>query len=187
MTKFKKHEIIIRLLTNTQVLFYKNSIIVKGPKGIVSYSNFKNFSKYDITLEKHVIRISINYSNNQKNANLTQMSNLIKNLIFGVHFLFSKKLILVGIGLKTWIKKLKDNQKVLLIKAGFSQDLFINIPSSILVFSLRPTLLLIRSLSKEKANQFSSFIRLHKKPEKYKGIGIQYQNEVLLLKPGKKN
>lgn len=92
MTKFKKHEIIIRLLTNTQVLFYKNSIIVKGPKGIVSYSNFKNFSKYDITLEKHVIRISMNYSNNQKNANLTQMSNLIKNLIFGVHFFFQKNL-----------------------------------------------------------------------------------------------
>lgn len=94
---------------------------------------------------------------------------------------------MVGIGLKAWIKTLKNTQKILLIKAGFSEDLLINIPKSILIFSLRPTIILIRCLSKEKATQFASLVRLHKKPENYKGIGIQYQDERLLLKPGKKN
>ena len=76
---------------------------------------------------------------------------------------------------------------MLLIKVGFSEDLCIKIPKSFLIFSLRPNLLLIRGLTKEKVNQFASFIRLHKKPKPYKGIGIQYYGENFVLKPGKKN
>lgn len=182
MKKLKKQSIVIKLIENTRVLFFENFLIINGPKGMLAYP--KNKGKYTIILKEHFFVILLEIENlNEK----SKLSNLVKNLIFGVHFFFSKKLVLVGIGLRSWIKAFKNNKKVLLIKVGFSEDLSIVIPKAILVFSLRPTILLIRGLNKEKVNQFSSFIRLCKKPEKYKGIGIQYQNEVLLLKPGKKN
>lgn len=183
MKNRKKQSITIKLAKDTRILFFENYLIVKGHKGTIAYPGFKDKNKYTLILKKNCITISIGCFLTNK----LKLANLIQNLVFGVHFLFSKKLIFMGIGLRSWIKTLKDNKKILLIKAGFSQDISIIIPKSILVFSLRPTVILIRGLNNEKITQLASFIRSHKKPENYKGIGIQYQNESLLLKPGKKN
>nr|YP_009476616.1 ribosomal protein L6 [Chroomonas placoidea]AVM81109.1 ribosomal protein L6 [Chroomonas placoidea] len=180
----------LKLRKETQVFFIKHFIFLKGPRGIILYSFFKEYAKYDLTLEKNLLTISRNLMNNKVGLvafDKLKLSNLITNLIEGVHFFFSKKLLLVGIGLRAWIKTLKNNQKVLLIKVGFSEDLCIKIPKSFLVFSLRSNLLLIRGLNKEKINQFAGFVRLHKKPKPYKGIGIQYHEENFILKLGKKN
>lgn len=184
MKKLKKQFINIKLDKNTRILFFENYLIVKGPKGTIAYSGFKDSDRYILIMKKNCIQISIDYFFLK---NKLKLVNLIYDLIFGVQFLFSKKLIFIGIGLRTWIKKLKNNKKILLIKLGFSEDVLITIPKCILVFPLRTNVLLIRGLSNQKVSQFSSFIRSHKKPESYKGIGIQYQNEAIRLKSGKKN
>jgi ribosomal protein L6P/L9E len=131
----------IKLIKETQVFFLKHFMFIKGPRGIVLYSSLKACSKYSIVLEKNCLTIRRNFFNTEKNLKLiksdnSQLLNLIKNLIAGVQFFFSQKLLLVGIGLKAWIKTLKNNQKVLLIKVGFSEDLCIKIPKSFLIFSL---------------------------------------------------
>ena len=79
---------------------------------------------------------------------------LLNESIYNVHFFFSKKLILVGVGMRVWIKTF-ENKKVILLKLGFSQDLYIPIPDNLIVFPLRSTLLLIRGLNKEKVTLFT--------------------------------
>jgi large subunit ribosomal protein L6 len=168
----------------TAIIFYNNNIIINGTYGTIVFSRFLNKNKYIINLTENSVSIS------KKNAiaysKLLKLINLLKIIFFGVNFLFSKKISLVGIGFRIWIKNLK-NIKVLLIKVGFSKDLYIPIPNNIIIYSLRPTLILIRGLQKFKVNQFCSFIRWFKKPDAFKGKGILFKDEIIFLKPGKQN
>lgn len=182
MNTLKTNSFNIQLVNNTKILFYKNFIIVNGKKGIICYSKFKDIQKYTIVLKQGFLFLTIKHK-----KNILKLYNLLKYLIFGVNFFFTKKLYIVGVGLRSWVKKLSNNQKILLIKGGYSQDVSIILPPCISIFCLRQTVILIRGLNKETVNQFASIIRLHKKPDKFRGIGLQYQNEIVLLKVGKKN
>jgi large subunit ribosomal protein L6 len=178
----------IQILDYTKILFYNNFIIVNGPRGVVSYTMFNIQKKYTITLKRSLIMAVVKTKFNIKNGNrLLKLHNLLKNLMLGVNFFFSKKLFLIGVGIRSWTKKLKHDKRILIIKGGYSEDIFIVVPTNITVFCLRPTLLLIRGLNKEIVSQFTNFVRLHKKPDKFRGVGFQYKNEALFLKAGKKN
>jgi large subunit ribosomal protein L6 len=168
----------------TRILFFRTHFIINGPCGTVAFSQFLNRNKYIINLSKDSLRIS--KKKYIEKTKLLKLYNLFQNMIFGVNFLFSKKLSLVGVGFRVWLKN-KKSTKVLLVKVGFSEDLYIPIPKNIIIYSLRPTLLLIRGLQKNKVNQFCSFIRCYKTPDKYKGKGFQFKKEIILLKPGKQN
>jgi large subunit ribosomal protein L6 len=181
MHTLQTHSFNIQLINNTKILFYKNLILVKGTKGIICYSKFKDMQKYTIILKQGFLFINI-----KNTTNILKLYNLFKYLIFGVNFLFSKKLQIVGTGLRFWVKQLDKHSKVLLIKGGYSQDIAILLPRSITIFCLRQTLLLVRGLNKETVNQWTSTIRLKKKPDKFRGKGLQYKNEVIQLKIGKK-
>lgn len=175
----------LELPKTTCIFFHKSYAIINGPRGIVIFSQFLEKNKYIISFTNNSLSILDKQSKIESQSSF-KLLNLFKNIIFGVNFLFPQKLSLVGIGFRIWIK-VKKETKILVIKAGFSKDLYIPIPKNILVYSLRPTLLLIRGLQKNKVTQFCSLIRSYKKPDKYKGKGIQYRGEVLSLKPGKKN
>ena len=75
----------------------------------------------------------------------------------------------------------------MILKVGFSRDVSIEIPKSILAIPLKPTLVLLKSIDKSKLFQFVSFLRSIRKPDAYKGKGIQYLNEKMSLKVGKNN
>jgi large subunit ribosomal protein L6 len=168
----------------TRIFFFNNKFIVNSTYGTVVFTSFLNKNKYIINLTKNSLSISNkNYVGCHK---LLKLNNLLQSIIFGVNFLFSKKLSLVGIGFRIWFKHF-NNDKVILIKIGFSKDIYIPIPKNMLVYALRPTLLLIRGLQKNKINQFCNYIRSYKKPDKYKGKGISFYEDKTFLKPGKQN
>lgn len=182
----------INLIKNTKIFFFKQNIFISGPRGLVVYTQLTNYKNFTINISKTFL---IGYKNDQncqilKNQNYLGLKffNLLHSLMYNVHFFFSKKLILVGVGLRVWVKQVEKTKKnILLIKIGFSKDLYIEIPRNLIVFSLRPTLLLIRGLSKEAVSLFASRLKQLKKPNSYKGKGIQYKNEIIFLKPGKKS
>jgi large subunit ribosomal protein L6 len=168
----------------TKILFFNKNLIINSTYGTVVFTRPLNKNKYIINLTKN--SLSISKKNCLIYSKLLKFNNLLQTIIFGVNFLFSKKISLVGIGFRIWLKNINNN-KVLLIKIGFSKDLYIPIPKNVLIYSLRPTLLLLRGLQKNEIYQFCSFIRCYKKPDKYKGKGITFYQEYLFLKPGKQN
>jgi len=71
-------------------------------------------------------------------------------------------------------------------KLGQTHDLFYSIPKNIRVFSLKPTLFCLYGIEKTQITQIAAEIRNLKIPEPYKGKGIKYKDEVVLIKVGKK-
>ena len=175
----------INLIKNTRIFLFKQHLFISGPRGIIVYSELQNYNHFIFNISKTTLFF---HEDNKSVQNSLKLYNLLNNLIYNVHYFFSKKLVLVGVGIRAWVKYLEKQQKnVLLIKIGFSKDLYIEIPKNLIVFSLRPTLLLIRGLNKDTVSLFSSRVKQLKKPDSYKGKGIQYKNENIFLKPGKKS
>lgn len=97
-----------------------------------------------------------------------------------------KKLNLVGVGYKVFKTKNYINNEILLFKLGFSHFVFMKInKNKIDLFCLKNTKLFITG-SFFKLNQVSAIIKSLKKPEVYKGKGIRFQNEQIILKQVKK-
>lgn len=117
---------------------------------------------------------------------------IVENMLVGVNkilgkssLVFSNKIMLFGIGFRSWAYKVKDGFKYLILKIGFSRDLSIKIPFVVKVIILKPTLLLFKSLDKNKLNQFVALLRSLKTPDSYKGKGLRYIEEKIVLKLGK--
>lgn len=100
-------------------------------------------------------------------------------------FEFVSKITLFGIGFKSWVCKIKDGLRYIVLKVGFSRDVCVKIPFTIKVIVLKPTLILFKSLDKNVLNQYISFLRSLKTPDSYKGKGLRYVDEAFVLKTGK--
>lgn len=105
---------------------------------------------------------------------------LINNMIIGVSKQFDLTLILKGVGYRAMVQK---NEIVL--NLGYSHPVQIQIPNSIKVEIVKNTTVKLKSCDKEQLGLFASNIRSWREPEPYKGKGILYENEQIILKPGK--
>jgi large subunit ribosomal protein L6 len=123
----------------------------------------------------------------KKNIKAFQQTNiaLIKQLIIETSSLLYKKLIFTGIGYKVFDVEQFSN-KLLMLKLGYSHFLYFKISSEIKMYCLKSTKLFIFSNSYQNVTQLASSIRAFKKPEPYKGKGILYSTEKVILKEGKK-
>lgn len=102
-----------------------------------------------------------------------------------ISFVFSKKLIFVGVGYKTFpIELFKNN--ILHFKLGYSHQIYFKISNTLNVFCFKATTIFISGNSYQEVSQVSALIRSYKYPEPYKGKGILYENEKIAIKEGKK-
>lgn len=159
------------------------SAVVSLPRAIVS--NLKTI-KFQTSLDPKQNN-SINFNFNltslpsvRANWGLTRAT--VDNAIIGVSKGFTKELALVGLGLRATI----DNKNVLFLSLGYSHGVSYIIPEGVSVTCPKPTTILVSGINKQLVNQVAAKIRNLKKPEPYKGKGIQYKNEVVLRKEGKK-
>ena len=88
---------------------------------------------------------------------------------------------IVGIGYRAHLE-----QNTLFLKLGYSHDIIYNIPSSIKIFLLDPTLLCLFGIDKNQLTQIASNLRKLRKPSVYKGKGIRLLNEKINIKTGKR-
>lgn len=104
----------------------------------------------------------------------------VRNMVSGVNEPFVKKLQVEGIGYKAELlgKQLK-------LSIGFSHPVLVDIPAGIAV-AVEKNIITVSGADKEAVGQFAATVRLHKKPEPYKGKGIRYEGEVVRQKQGKK-
>lgn len=110
---------------------------------------------------------------------------LIKQLLIETSALVYQKLKFVGVGYRAFnVDEFKNN--LLMFKLGYSHSLYYKIPKDLQIFCLKFTKLFIYGNSYQAVTQTASLIRSYKKPEPYKGKGILYETEKILLKEGKK-
>ena len=154
----------------------EETVTVKGPKGELSTKIDRN-----ITVEVNESEVKITRKNdNFKTIHGTTNAN-INNMIIGVSTGFEKKLESIGVGYRF---ALKGNE--LVVTAGYSHPVNMEIPSGITLESPSNTELVIKGIDKQAVGQFAAEVRGIREPEPYKGKGIRYKDEFIRRKEGKK-
>jgi large subunit ribosomal protein L6 len=130
------------------------------------------------------IGVSVNEKKKLKAIQGTTIA-LIKQIIVEISFVFSKKLIFVGVGYKAFPIDL-DKEKIIHFKLGYSHNIYFKMLNDLSVSCHKATTLFITGHSYQEVSQVSALIRSYKYPEPYKGKGILYENEKISIKEGKK-
>lgn len=92
---------------------------------------------------------------------------------------FKKKLLLKGLGYKA---VLKNDETVLELKIGYSHSISLPIEKQNVKVILDKNTLTVEGTNKTKVGNFVNKIRNLKLPDRYKGKGFWYKNEVIQLK-----
>jgi large subunit ribosomal protein L6 len=172
-------------LHNFAAFSFKSVLFFVSKLGIIKirFPYIKTDISFYIT-KSHIKIIALKI--NEINLNVIQeISSKINKILNKSNTIFINKITLFGIGFRSWTYKVEGGFKHLILKIGFSRDLSIKIPFSVKVIILKPTLLLFKSFDKNKLNQFVAFLRSLKIPDSYKGKGLRYIEEKLVLKLGK--
>jgi len=106
---------------------------------------------------------------------------LLANMVIGVTEGYERKLELVGVGYRAQAQGSKLN-----LTLGFSHPVVYDVPEGISVETPSQTEVLIKGIDKQKVGQVAAEIRRFRPPEPYKGKGVRYANERVVLKEAKK-
>lgn len=106
---------------------------------------------------------------------------LVANMVRGVSSGFEKKLALVGVGYKA-----QAQGDFLNLTLGFSHPIAYRLPTGVKAETPTQTEIILRGIDKQKVGQVAAEVRAYRKPEPYKGKGVRYSDEVVLLKETKK-
>ncbi len=149
-------------------------------------------TKVIIEEKNKIIKITrepfLNISNNEKKklkAIQGTQVNLLKQMLLDISFFSCKKLNLIGVGFRVVILK-TANLTLLHFKLGYSHYVYFKIPKNLEIFCLKANKLFILGDSHLFVTQIAALVRSFKMPEPYKGKGIVYTTEKIILKEGKK-
>lgn len=168
----------ISIPAKIEVKITGKNINVKGPKG---QNSMEIHELVTVKQEDKDLQISANDESKFANAMSGTTRALLANLIEGVDKGFERKLILVGVGYRAQIQG-----KVLNLTLGFSHPVVFDIPEGITIETPSQTEIVIKGINKNLVGQVAADIRGYRPPEPYKGKGIRYSDEVIILKETKK-
>ena len=117
----------------------------------------------------------------EANAMSGTMRQLVNNMVNGVTKGFEKKLTLVGVGFRAAAQGNKLNLAI-----GFSHPVNIEMPQGITVATPAPTEIIVKGADRQRVGQIAAEIRAVRPPEPYKGKGIRYADEKVVIKETKK-
>jgi large subunit ribosomal protein L6 len=128
-------------------------------------------------------KLSFVPANDSREANAMSgtMRQLVNNMVVGVTKGFEKKLSLIGVGYKAQAQGAKLNLQV-----GYSHPVNIDMPQGITVATATPTEIVIKGADRQRVGQVAAEIRAIRPPEPYKGKGIRYADEKIVIKETKK-
>jgi large subunit ribosomal protein L6 len=106
---------------------------------------------------------------------------LVANMVRGVTKGYEKKLLLVGVGYRAQAQGDKLN-----LTLGFSHPVVHQMPNGIKVETPTQTEILIKGIDKQVVGQVAAEVRAYRRPEPYKGKGVRYSDETVVLKETKK-
>ncbi len=173
---------IINIPEGTSVLLSEHCLKIIGKEGSFE-RNYHNGISYSRIGDLLVLKNRDKYTNSKViNAFIGLEFALLVNLVKGIFEGHTKSVIIKGVGFSF---KLNAEASVLELKAGFTHSVMIEIPENLSVKLISPGQILIKGVEKDKVGAFAAKIREVRPPEPYKGKGIRYLDEIVVIKPGK--
>lgn len=153
-------------------------ISLKGPKGTLSHAIPTQVA---VKLEETHLHFEPKNGTKEANALSGTTRAVLNNIIVGIQNGYEIKLVLVGVGFRAQVQG-----QLLNLTLGFSHPVKFDIPEGITIETPVQTEVVIKGIDKHLVGQVAANIRRFRKPERYKGKGIRYSNEVIILKETKK-
>ena len=155
-----------------------DQITVKGANGTLTRA-----ANPLVTLSQQAGVVQVAPANDSAEANAMSgtMRALLANMVNGVGQGFEKKLTLVGVGFRAQAQGQKLNLQI-----GFSHPVVKEMPAGIKVECPTQTEIVIKGADRQVVGQLAAEVRAFRPPEPYKGKGIRYVGERVILKETKK-
>lgn len=168
----------VTIPAKVEVVLSDTEVSVSGPLGKISH-----FVTPDITLTREGDGIQVRAANDsqQSRAMSGTMRAIVANMVHGVSQGYTRKLTLVGVGYKAQAQGAALN-----LDLGFSHPISHKMPAGITVETPTQTEIVIKGVDKQVVGQVAAQIRAYRKPEPYKGKGVRYSDEVVVIKETKK-
>jgi len=168
----------IAIPQGVDVKIAEDQITVKGANGtLVRPVN----ALVTVKSEGGALQVAPANESTEANAMSGTVRALLANMVNGVSKGFEKKLTLVGVGFRAQATGQKLNLQI-----GFSHPVVKEMPAGISVATATPTEIVIKGADRQVVGQLAAEVRAIRPPEPYKGKGIRYADERVVLKETKK-
>jgi len=161
-----------------QVTVSPGEVVVKGPLGTLTQSIDPSVL---VKLEGDKVTFAAGNESKAANALSGTLRATVANMVQGVKVGFQKKLTLVGVGYRAQAQGNKLN-----LTLGFSHPIVHPLPEGVKAETPTQTEILIKGVDRQKVGQVAAEIRAYKSPEPYKGKGVRYSDETVVIKETKK-
>ena len=170
---------LITVPSGVDVTISGQEIMVKGSKGELKHTLNEGIS-INYNKEENSIRISRSGDTRELKALHGLNNSLVTNMILGVSQGWEKNLEIVGTGYRSQVKG-----NVLSLTLGHSHPVNFQIPQGVNITVKDNTNIQITGFDKQLVGQTAANIRAYRKPDAYKGKGVRYAGEHIVLKEGK--
>lgn len=176
MSRVAKYPVVVP--AGVEVTLSSGRISVKGPMGTLMQA-----VPASVAIESASGQITCSAVEGAEagNAMSGTMRALVNNMVIGVSKGFERKLNLVGVGYRAQAQGNKVN-----LTLGFSHPVSHEMPDGVKVETPTQTEIVIKGVSKQAVGQVAADIRSYRPPEPYKGKGVRYSDEVVVIKETKK-
>ena len=168
----------ITLPEKVEVNITPAEISVKGPLGSLSQKLTP-----EVKVEKVENRLQFKAAGNSRHANAMSgtLRALVANMVTGVTKGFEKRLTLVGVGYRAQAQGDKLN-----LTLGFSHPVAHPMPKGVKVETPTQTEIILKGMDRQVVGQVAAEVRAYRSPEPYKGKGVRYTGEQIVIKETKK-
>jgi large subunit ribosomal protein L6 len=168
----------IFLPTNVKVSIENSVVSVQGPKGTLTQ---KCHNLVSVSLSGEQVNFGPSANDSGAWAQAGTMRALVNNMVHGVVHGVELTLELVGVGYRAQAKP-----GSIALSLGFSHPLEYSLPKGVTAETPSNTVIILKGIDKQLVGQVASEIRAYRSPEPYKGKGIRYSGEIIILKETKK-
>jgi large subunit ribosomal protein L6 len=157
-----------------------DAVTVKGAKGALT---LKLDDGVTVSQKDQVLQVAVadGKATNERIAAAGATRANLANMVTGVTKGFERKLELVGVGYRAAVQG-----KSLNLTLGFSHPVVHQMPKGVKVATPTQTEIVITGIDKQLVGQVAAEVRNHRPPEPYKGKGVRYAGEKIVMKEGKK-
>jgi large subunit ribosomal protein L6 len=157
-----------------------DAVTVKGAKGTLSLKvgDGVTVSQKDEALQ---VAVAEGKATHERIAAAGAARANLANMVAGVTKGFERKLELVGVGYRAAVQG-----KSLNLTLGFSHPVNFPVPEGISIETPSQTEIVVKGMDRQKVGQVAAVIRGYRPPEPYKGKGVRYAGEKIVMKEGKK-
>ena len=168
----------VTLVDGVEASFAGREITVKGPKGTLGWE-----IPFEISFEQEdkAITFAMKKDNKESRALWGLTRAMVQNMVTGVKDGYEKALELRGVGYRAAVAGNK-----LTMQLGYSHPVEMEVPAGLTVTVEGNTTVKVAGFDKQLVGQFAADVRSKRKPEPYKGKGVRYVGEHVVMKEGKK-